>query len=151
MATAKDRLLRGPRVREGLAWFDANEENLGAAVRNAADLPDLREVGVRLVRAGLWAWLSRERFEELQVGIATFATLTGQLDSEPAVVVDGLGLLVHAFTSTRSDVSVPSDTEPRVPGSAPGSGSLTRRRVAADATAPRQPPAAGPPGPCRSR
>ncbi|GAA5209710.1 ATP-binding protein [Microbacterium kyungheense] len=103
LAAREDARLRGPAVREGLAWFDADDENLSAALRACADQPGLADVGVRLVRASLWTWLMRERFEELAAGITTFFGATGALDSEPAVVVRGVGLLARAFDISRRE------------------------------------------------
>ncbi len=50
LATPKDALLRGPQVREGLAWFDLNEENLSSALRAAQALPRARR-GWRAARS----------------------------------------------------------------------------------------------------
>ncbi|WP_318152859.1 ATP-binding protein [Microbacterium helvum] len=111
LAAREDARLRGPGVREGLAWFDADDENLSAALRTCAEQPDLAEVGVRLVRANLWTWLMRERFEELAAGITRFFDTAGALDSEPAVVVRGVGLLARAFDISRRE----SDRREAVP------------------------------------
>ncbi|WP_345542605.1 ATPase [Microbacterium jejuense] len=103
LATREDARLRGPAVREGLAWFDADDENLSAALRTCAEQPGLEDVGLRLVRANLWTWLMRERFEELAGGITRFFDVAGSLDSEPAVVVRGVGLLARAFDISRRE------------------------------------------------
>ncbi|MFD4958262.1 ATP-binding protein [Microbacterium sp. NPDC058389] len=103
LAAREDARLRGPAVRDGLAWFDADDENLSAALRTCAEQPDLEDVGLRLVRASLWTWLMRERFEELAGGITRFFDVAGALDSEPAVVVRGVGLLARAFDISRRE------------------------------------------------
>lgn len=103
LAAREDARLRGPAVRDGLAWFDADDENLSAALRTCAEQPGLADVGVRLVRANLWTWLMRERFEELAAGITGFFGATATLDSEPAVVVRGIGLLARAFDVSRRE------------------------------------------------
>ncbi|MDQ7879351.1 ATPase [Microbacterium sp. QXD-8] len=97
LAARQDALLRGPRVREGLAWFDADEENLTAALRTCAEQPGLEDIGIRLVRACFWTWIMRERFTELQSGIGRFGEAAAALDSEPAVVVRAIALLGLAF------------------------------------------------------
>ncbi len=107
LAAREDARLRGPEVREGLAWFDADEENLSAALRACSEQPGLEEVGVRLVRASLWAWLMRERFEELVSGLSRFFDAAEAMDSEPAVVVRGVGLLGRAFGESRGDAAGP--------------------------------------------
>lgn len=99
LAGAQDALLRGPAVRVGLAWFDANEENVGVAMRTAAATEELRPVGVQLVRASMWAWMMRERFEDLQASLRAFAASDAPLDSEAAVVVHGLGLIVGSLSA----------------------------------------------------
>lgn len=101
LAARRDLLLRGPAVREGLAWFDAGDENLSAALRTCAEQPGLADVGVRLVRACLWTWLMRERFEEIQGGVLRFSDAAAALDSEPAVVVRGVGLVLRTFAAAR--------------------------------------------------
>ncbi len=111
LAARQDALLRGPRVREGLAWFDADEENLSAALRTCAEQPGLEDVGVRLVRACFWTWIMRERFAELQSGIGRFGEAAAALDSEPAVVVRAIALLGLAFA--------PDSGEPDVAPAAP--------------------------------
>lgn len=99
LARGREPLLRGPRVRQGLAWFDANDENLSAALRACSAQPDLFTTGVELVRVMLWPSLMRERFEELSDGIGRFASRDAPLDSEAAVVVDGVGLLLGLMSS----------------------------------------------------
>ena len=97
LATRRDAVLRGPRIRDGLAWFDSNEENLGAAVRTCNRSPELRGLGAQVVRSVLWAWMLRERGEELRSGIEAFADQNDPLDTEAAVVVNGLDLLIGTF------------------------------------------------------
>jgi len=104
LAAREDARLRGPAVREALAWFDADDENLSAALRTCAEQPSLSEVGVQLVRANLWTWLMRERFEELASGVTRFFDASASLDSEAAVVVRGLGLLGLAFDVSRREM-----------------------------------------------
>ena len=93
-ALTQDALLRGPRVRAGLAWFDANEENVSAALRACIEQPELAPTGVELVRACLWAWIVRENFDQLRTGVEAFSASDAPLDSEAAVVVNGLATLL---------------------------------------------------------
>ncbi|PVW03977.1 ATPase [Microbacterium sp. Gd 4-13] len=97
LASARDATLRGPQVRAGLAWFDTNEENLSSALRFCAETAR-RSTGVRLVRAMLWPWILRERTADLAGNAAVFAATGGALDSEPEVVVAGVGLLADSFS-----------------------------------------------------
>jgi len=97
LAALRDATLRGPDVRAGLAWFDANEENLSSALRFCAET-SRRRTGVRLVRALLWPWILRERTDELAGNATAFAATDGALDCEPEVVVAGIALLADAFS-----------------------------------------------------
>ena len=99
LAEPQDRLLRGPRVRTALAWFDANEENLTAAVRATGEADGEHDVGVRLVRASVWAWMMRERFEAMQHGLTEFADYTYPPKSEPELVVGALAALFTALAA----------------------------------------------------
>ncbi|MEZ3161922.1 AAA family ATPase [Microbacterium sp. BWT-B31] len=101
LALARDATLRGPRVREGLAWFDTNEENLSAALRASGEQADLRQTGTDLVRASVWGWMMRERFEDIVTGVTRFDPGDG-LDSEAAVVVASVGMLFSGFGAADS-------------------------------------------------
>lgn len=101
LATSADELLRGPRCREALAWFDANAENVTAALRMVVELGAMRDTGVALLRATLWAWMMRERLNDLRGALTEFVpdplTPAAPLDSEAEVVVQGAALMVWAF------------------------------------------------------
>ncbi len=112
LAARHDILLRGHQVREGLAWFDANDENLTAAARWTREDPELHDVGLRLLRGCLWAWAMRERFDEVTAGVEHFADADDPLDSEAAVVVNGLHLgLSGIFGDEPWDRVVPADLD----------------------------------------
>ena len=96
LATEHERTMRGPGLRAGLAWFDANEENLSAALRVRTAGTDRRS-GRRLVRALLWTWAVRERVEDLRPALAAFADPQAPLDDEPGVVIEALALFSTAF------------------------------------------------------
>jgi predicted ATPase len=99
LAGEREPMLRGARVRQGLAWFDANDENLSAALRACGDDPALHATGLRLVRASLWPCLMRERFDELSDGIQRFSSPDDPLESEAAVVVNGVSLMLRLMTA----------------------------------------------------
>ncbi|MCT2087161.1 ATPase [Microbacterium enclense] len=96
LATDRERTMRGPGLRAGLAWFDVNEENLSAALRTRAAGAD-RRAGRRLLRALLWAWAVRERTEELRPALATFADPDSPLEDEASVVIESLSLFSASF------------------------------------------------------
>ncbi|SIR99947.1 ATPase [Microbacterium sp. RURRCA19A] len=96
LATARESTMRGPGLRTGLAWFDANEENLSSALRTRAAGAD-RRAGRRLLRALLWAWAVRERVDELRPALTTFADPDAPLDDEASVVIEALALFSSSF------------------------------------------------------
>jgi len=96
LATEREGTMRGPGLRAGLAWFDANEENLSSALRTRTTGAD-RRPGRRLLRALLWAWAVRERVEELRPALAAFADPDAPVDDEPSVVIESMALFSDAF------------------------------------------------------
>ncbi|MFG6279065.1 ATP-binding protein [Microbacterium sp. S16(2024)] len=96
LAAEHESTMRGPGLRAGLEWFDANEENLSSALRTRSVGQD-RRAGRRLLRALLWAWAVRERVEELRPALAVFADPHGPLDDEPGVVIEALVLFSASF------------------------------------------------------
>ncbi|MFJ6653313.1 ATP-binding protein [Microbacterium sp. NPDC091313] len=92
LAAGRDATLRGPGMRASLAWFDANDENLGASLRHAHAAGD-EQTAIALVRAQLWSWVLRERFEPLQAALTPFLH-SERDDSEAAVVVRGAAVLL---------------------------------------------------------
>lgn len=101
-ALTYDALTRGPRVREAVAWFDANEDNLVAAARWCAATGAL-DVGVLLTRGQLWVWLLRERVPELGAALANFGGGATDLASEPQVIVGAAALILQVFEALRVD------------------------------------------------
>lgn len=96
LAAAREARTRGPGLRDALAWFDANDENLTAALRVCAEAHD-RRAGVRLLRSLVWPWAVRERTDDLRRAVAEFADPTAALDDEPRVVVEAVALFAAAF------------------------------------------------------
>ncbi|MCC4909379.1 AAA family ATPase [Microbacterium sp. cx-59] len=121
LALPRDRLLRTPDVRAAVAWFDAAEENLSAALRWSTSRPELGRTSLDLVRSQFWVWLMRERFDALSSALTEVLPAAEDLDSEPAVIVAGLAILIRVMQ--QEVISVPV-------------GALDPRRVldAADAT-----------------
>lgn len=107
-ANAHDSLLRGPRVRDALGWFDANEENLAAALRACAEAADL-ETGLALTRGCLWVWMLRERVDELAPAVLRHSTLP--LRSEAATVVRGIAVIAGLFRGARDSGAAEFDED----------------------------------------
>ncbi|KTS81532.1 ATPase [Microbacterium testaceum] len=88
--------VRGPGLPAALAWFDANDENLTAALRALARAGD-RRAGARLLRSLLWPWAIRERSDDLRRAVADVADPTTPLDDEPTIVVEAVALFSATF------------------------------------------------------
>ncbi|MDQ1124229.1 ATP-binding protein [Microbacterium trichothecenolyticum] len=113
LAAHRDTIVRGPRLGEALAWFDANDENLTAALRARADSGN-RLGGARLLRNLLWPWAVRERSEDLRRGVADFADAGAPLDDESVVVVEAVALFLAAFPEPGAAASItPAQYEAR--------------------------------------
>ncbi|MEN2738831.1 NB-ARC domain-containing protein [Microbacterium sp. X-17] len=105
IALARDRRSRGPRVREVVRWFDANEDNLTAATRWCASEDGDPALGVLLTRAQLWIWLIRERFVEAQAALGAFGEAASALDSEASVTVSTVAFVIAAMgTAAQGEV-----------------------------------------------
>ncbi|REC97699.1 putative ATPase [Microbacterium sp. AG157] len=96
LAAQREQTVRGPGLRAALAWFDANDENLAAALRTYVDSGDRRE-GIPLLRNLLWPWAVRERGDDLRRAVGEFADADAPLDSEARVVVESLALFSASF------------------------------------------------------
>lgn len=96
LAARWEQNVRGPGLREALAWFDANDENLAAALRTYVDSSDRRD-GIPLLRSLLWPWAVRERGDDLRRAVGEFADPDAPLDSEARVVVESLALFSASF------------------------------------------------------
>ncbi|MDR6097391.1 AAA family ATPase [Microbacterium sp. SORGH_AS_0454] len=96
LAAQREQTVRGPGLRAALAWFDANDENLAAALRTYVDSGDRRE-GIPLLRSLLWPWAVRERGDDLRRAVGEFADADAPLDSEARVVVESLALFSASF------------------------------------------------------
>ncbi|WZH38469.1 MAG: ATPase [Microbacterium enclense] len=96
LASGRERDVRGPGLPAALAWFDANDENLTAALRTRVRAHD-RRGGARLVRSLLWPWAIRERSDDLRRAVADVADTDAELDDEPTVVVEAVALFSSSF------------------------------------------------------
>ena len=105
IAARYDDSVRGPGLARALAWFDANDENLAAALRTRAENGD-RRGGARLLRGLFWPWAVRERSEDLRRGIADFADADAPLDDEAFVVLEAVALFAAAFPEPGTAASV---------------------------------------------
>lgn len=82
-AVAHDRQLHTAEVHAGLAWFDAEEENLAAAVRHCA-ATGRTATGIRLAAGSLWYLVMRNRMAE---SVGWFQAFAEGDDTEEGVLV----------------------------------------------------------------
>ncbi|CAN5272028.1 hypothetical protein BH09ACT5_BH09ACT5_19270 [soil metagenome] len=96
-AEAHDRDLRTPAVHGALAWFDAEEDNIFAALRFAIDAP-LPRTAVRLAAACAWYWTIRDRHLDAVAWFDQALPLAEGDPSDQAVIVTLMGYLSRAFS-----------------------------------------------------
>ena len=113
-AAEYDRLLRGPRIFEAIAWFDSEEDNISAALRYATST-GMAEAAVALATACGWYWTIRDRQDDVRGWFGVITPMAEGLDSEGARLISLLAPVVAAFTgSTPSDDIDPLRETPEV-------------------------------------
>ena len=106
-AVEVDRLTRGPQINEAIAWFDAEEDNISAALRYAVSAP-LPDVAVDIVLSCTWYWIIRDRQDDPRLWFPQVIPLAGQVDSEAGYLMRLLGPLLAAFGGAMDDDIDPS-------------------------------------------
>ena len=101
-AAIEDRALRSSRTMDALDWFDAEEDNLTAALRFATSVP-LADLAVQLVVSCAWYWIIRDRNQEAQEWFERIAPLAESVDTEEGRAI---ALMGH-FISQVSDLPEP--------------------------------------------
>ena len=97
-----DRLLRGPRINEAIAWFDAEEDNISAALRFAVSVP-LAEVAVTLATSCAWYWTIRDRGDDARIWFAEVGPLAEAVETDEARLIALAGTVMHAFGGTAGE------------------------------------------------
>jgi predicted ATPase len=97
-AREMDRLLRGPRIVDAMAWFDAEEDNLASALRYVAGAP-LPDFAVSLIVSCAWYWIIRDRNDEAQAWFTLVAPLAAQTESNEGRVINLVGKIMVAFAA----------------------------------------------------
>ena len=95
-ATEFDRLLRGPRIYEAIAWFDSEDDNLAAALRYTTS-SGMAEEAVRLCGACGWYWTIRDRQDDTRLWFAAVIPLAAEVDSDEARLISALAPVTLAF------------------------------------------------------
>jgi predicted ATPase len=97
-----DQALRGPRIMSGIAWFDAEEDNLAAALRFTTGA-NLRELAVRLTVSSAWYWLIRDRNEDANAWLTLVAPLAEGVEGDEAKILNLISPLITAFAGQTSE------------------------------------------------
>jgi predicted ATPase/tetratricopeptide (TPR) repeat protein len=97
-AREMDGLLRGPRIVEAIAWFDAEEDNLASALRYASGAPR-PDLAVSLVVACIWYWIIRDRNDEAQSWFGLVAPLAELAEGTEAGVLAVVGRVLLALSA----------------------------------------------------
>jgi hypothetical protein len=95
-AAERDGIIRGAGVLDAIAWFDAEDDNIAAALRYGVD-HDLAADTVRLAAATAWYWVIRDRNDDAMTWLTATAPLATDLTSDESLLVHGVGLLAQAF------------------------------------------------------
>jgi predicted ATPase len=91
-----DGLLRGPRITEAIAWFDAEEDNISAALRFAIAEP-LVDEAVRLVTSCVWYWTMRDRGDDALGWFNQIAPLADRTELDEARILTVIGGAILAM------------------------------------------------------
>jgi len=95
-AAERDGIIRGRGVLDAIAWFDADDDNIAAALRFGVD-NGIAEDTVRLAAATAWYWVIRNRNEDAFVWLTATAPLAADSDSDEALLVHAVGVLAQVF------------------------------------------------------
>jgi predicted ATPase len=103
-----DRMLRGPRINHAISWFDAEEDNLSAALRFATTAP-LPEIAVRLVTSSAWYWIIRDRQDDSRVWFPAIIPLAEQVESNEARVLQLIAPVARALSGSGEEIQDPGE------------------------------------------
>jgi len=103
-AAEYDRLLRGPRIFDAIAWFDSEEDNISAALRYTTGT-GMAEEAVTLGVACGWYWTIRDRQDDVRGWFALIMPLADGLDTDGARLTRLLAPVVAAFSGSYDAVS----------------------------------------------
>jgi predicted ATPase len=98
-ARQMDSALRGPRIVEAIAWFDAEEDNVSSALRFTAGTP-LPDLAVSLVVSCAWYWIIRDRNDEARSWFAAVAPFAADVEGNEARVIALVGNVLFAFEAS---------------------------------------------------
>jgi predicted ATPase len=103
-ATVYDTLLRGPRIHEAVAWFDAEDDNLTAALRYSVQ-SEVGEVATRLLLAITWYLMIRDRISDTRNWFEAVSPLAASVQSDEALVIRTIGSIAEVIDEGDGDES----------------------------------------------
>jgi len=112
-AREMDRLLRGPKIIQAIAWFDEEEDNIASALRYASGLP-LADAAVNLAVSCAWYWLIRDRNEEAQEWLSIIAPLASGVEGDEAKILSLVQQLMMGFAHQDPQAQPPAEVAARV-------------------------------------
>ncbi|MGN6324816.1 ATP-binding protein [Pseudolysinimonas sp.] len=95
-AEARDAQLRSPAIHEAIAWFDAEDDNLAAALRFCADAGHDDEL-VALAGDCAWYWVIRDRGDDARQWLAVAAPRVGERTGWQALFLRAASLMWESF------------------------------------------------------
>jgi hypothetical protein len=99
---AHDPLLRGPGIHDAIAWFDAEQDNIAAALRFSVSA-GLAEFAVRLAGGSAWYWIIRDRNEDAQQWLLAVSPLAAGVDGDIAEVIAAIVPLTEVIEASPPD------------------------------------------------
>ena len=101
-ATAHDALLRGPRIHDALAWFDAEDDNVVSALRFAVEGGHGSEV-VTLAAGNAWYWVIRDRNEDAETWLRAASPFAKDGSTDQDLIVRAVSVTINAFGGGETD------------------------------------------------
>jgi len=103
-----DSLLRGPHITRAIAWFDAEEDNISAALRFAITA-GAADVALELIISSSWYWIIRDRGDDAQQWFAAVLPLVSSVDTDAARVISLVVPVIEVFAGDHDDSADPGD------------------------------------------
>jgi predicted ATPase len=101
-STVQDALLRGPRIHDALAWFDAEDDNIVSALRFAVEAGHGHEV-VTLAAGNAWYWVIRDRNEDAETWLRAASPFARNGTSDQDLIVRAVAVTIDAFGGGEMD------------------------------------------------
>ncbi|CAN5364983.1 BTAD domain-containing putative transcriptional regulator [soil metagenome] len=118
-SVAHDAGIRGAGIHDALAWFDAEDDNVVAALRFATEC-ELADETLRLAAGNAWYWVIRDRNQDAVVWLTAAAPFAEGRDSEEALLVQAVALMAGSLGAFGDDAGlVDSDPQSAFEGASP--------------------------------